>query len=459
MLDINLENNTNEPLYLQVFNLISKEILNGELKEGTKLPPQRKLAQQLNISINTVVTAYYMLVQYDYVISSERSGYYVNSSPSIYKNLPERRWHSRGHSSIYNFSKNGSYMKIDNEFKQTFRKSVKICTDESFAYPDYTGDYDLRKQICSMLYKNMGIRCTPTQVVIGAGIENILGTLMCVIGNDKTYALENPSNYKISNFMKLNCDKIQYINITTDGLSCEHLKTVDADVLFLMPYHHYSVCYTMTEKQRLAVLDWAEDGKFVIEYGLDMDFVYSDKVRSLFSMTKNKNVVFIGDFTKSVAPEIATAYLVLPENLVKLWQKVYLLYHSRVSRVEQTFLSEIIKNKSYFRNVDRLYKQYRNKLEIAKSCIDKHKASDKMKFINGGSGTTFLLEVISETSEEDLIERAHEAGVKLSYIKNALEKPNSLISPKTFLLGIGELEEKEIVAGLKLLLDTWFPML
>lgn len=110
---------------MQVFNLLSKEILNGELKHGTKFLPQRKMADQLNVSINTVITAYNMLLQYDYVISLERSGYYVNYSPSTKISFPERRWHSFGHS-IYNFSKNDSDLSIHTEFKCAYGQAVTL---------------------------------------------------------------------------------------------------------------------------------------------------------------------------------------------------------------------------------------------------------------------------------------------------------------------------------------------
>ena len=48
-------------------------------------------------------------------------------------------------------------------------------------------------------------------------------------------------------------------------------------------------------------------------------------------MSQNKNVIFAGDFQRSIAPNISTAYLILPEHLVNLWQKEYytcLLYTS-----------------------------------------------------------------------------------------------------------------------------------
>ena len=47
--------NNNEPLYIQLYNYIKKEILNGNLKSNDSIPSKRKLAEHLNISLNTIM--------------------------------------------------------------------------------------------------------------------------------------------------------------------------------------------------------------------------------------------------------------------------------------------------------------------------------------------------------------------------------------------------------------------
>lgn len=71
-----------EPLWIQAANLITAEIENGSLKPGMRLPPERELCQQLNISRVTLRKALTRLVEEGLVASSHGRGWYVASTPT-----------------------------------------------------------------------------------------------------------------------------------------------------------------------------------------------------------------------------------------------------------------------------------------------------------------------------------------------------------------------------------------
>lgn len=454
MINLELDKESSVPLYVQLFEQISDKILNGIIKGGTKLPSQRKLALKLNVSVNTVINAYNMLIQYEYVTSLNKSGYFVNERNCKEETFFEKGWQNN-FPCKYNFSRNGVDLTMIEPFKKTLRQTAKIITDQNFSYPDYIGEYELRKQICLMLNKCCEINCLPTQIIIGAGINYLLDLLIKVIGNDKIYGFENPTYYKVQDFIKLSKYKASYLNVTTEGIGWTELNGFDADVLFLMPYHHYPISSTLSIEQKEAVIEWAKDGKYIIECGYDMEFVYSKSNKSLFSMTNNKNVIFMGDFSKTISPSLSIAYLVLPESLVRRWKELYLNFHSYSSRFEQIFVSEIIKNGSYYRNLNRLKKNYYSKRNCVISEIKNHRIGNRIEIKNSDAGTFLIIEPKTVCNADELIIECHKAGVKVSYIKNALEQPNNLISSRSFILGFGELSEEEIKKGIKLLLDTW----
>jgi len=74
---LQLEKNSNEPLFIQLYTYIRNEIKTNRLKKGTKLPSIRYLANHLNISKITVDTAYQQLLVEGYIESRQRSGMYV----------------------------------------------------------------------------------------------------------------------------------------------------------------------------------------------------------------------------------------------------------------------------------------------------------------------------------------------------------------------------------------------
>ncbi|HIV85893.1 MAG TPA: PLP-dependent aminotransferase family protein [Candidatus Monoglobus merdigallinarum] len=457
MIYINFDRNSSEPLYIQAFNQLVVKINHGEIPYGTKLPSQRQLAQQLNVSVNTVSAAYNMLIRYEYISSRERSGYYVNKiSPA--ESSPERVWHSNV-PYIYNFSRNGVDLTIPSSLRRAYRYCAKSITEDKFTYPDYTGLYSVRKQISQMLSRLHGINCQPIQIILGPSIEQLTVSLLDVLGRDCVFGMENPAYFLIAQAVGLTGRRISYLNTKPNGISEDILKDYSADILFLMPFHHYPLYCTMTKEQKLAVLSWANKDKYIIEYGYDMDFVYQKPTEPLFSMSNNKNVIFAGDFKRTVSPSINLAYLVLPESLLNRWQKLYYVYHSSVSVMEQEFISEIIRDCSYYSNIKRLKNIYRKKRDALVSALKSHPAGNKIKIENDCCGTALLLRPQSTLSGEELIVMAHEHGVKLSYISNALEQKNPHMDPKMFILGFGELSETDIRDGAKLLLDTWGPYL
>ena len=64
-------------LYQQLYRQLRGQIARGELQAGQKLPAKRAMAQQLNISVNTVDGAYRQLESEGYIAARPRSGFYV----------------------------------------------------------------------------------------------------------------------------------------------------------------------------------------------------------------------------------------------------------------------------------------------------------------------------------------------------------------------------------------------
>jgi len=69
---------SDEPIYLQVAEQISRAIAKGDLVSGDKLPAVRKLASELVINPNTVARAYTQLEQAGLVVTKTGSGTFIS---------------------------------------------------------------------------------------------------------------------------------------------------------------------------------------------------------------------------------------------------------------------------------------------------------------------------------------------------------------------------------------------
>ncbi|MGM8364533.1 GntR family transcriptional regulator [Virgibacillus sp. W0181] len=77
MINILLNTNSKEPLFMQIKEQIKQHILTGKLVEGDALPSMRLLAKELKISVITTKRAYEDLEQEGYVVSAVGKGTFV----------------------------------------------------------------------------------------------------------------------------------------------------------------------------------------------------------------------------------------------------------------------------------------------------------------------------------------------------------------------------------------------
>ena len=70
------------PIYKQIADAFSADILSGKYKQGDYLPSIRELAKDLRISVITTMKAYEQLQAEGLVTASQGKGFYVNAQDS-----------------------------------------------------------------------------------------------------------------------------------------------------------------------------------------------------------------------------------------------------------------------------------------------------------------------------------------------------------------------------------------
>ena len=80
-MNIHIDRQMSAPVYMQIKNIIKKQILSGELVSGFKLPPERELAKETGVHRNTIIRAYEELIKEELITSSvSPRGYFVTYS-------------------------------------------------------------------------------------------------------------------------------------------------------------------------------------------------------------------------------------------------------------------------------------------------------------------------------------------------------------------------------------------
>ena len=77
----------NKPIYLQIMDLIKKQMISKELLPGQKLSSVRDLSKQLEVNPNTVQRAYLELEREMLVFTKRGQGTFIVDEPQVVVNL------------------------------------------------------------------------------------------------------------------------------------------------------------------------------------------------------------------------------------------------------------------------------------------------------------------------------------------------------------------------------------
>lgn len=214
----------------------------------------------------------------------------------------------------------------------------------------------------------------------------------------------------------------------------------------------------MPINRRIQLLKWANHGpeRFIIEDDYDSEFRFNGRpIPALQGLDTNSKVIYISTFSKSIAPSIRISYMVLPPILLERYQKDFLFYSSTVPRFEQYTLYKFIKDGHFERHLNRMRNIYRVRKEKLVNEVKKLPFSDRIEIIGENAGLHLLFRVNSALSENDLISRAQQVGVKLYGLSAYYIEPEKTISDSTVILGYSHFDLQEIEDAIGLLGNAW----
>lgn len=462
MLSCHLNRLSDLPLYEQLYLYIKKEIIEGRIQYGTKLPSKRKLADFLKISQNTVETAYGQLTAEGYVEVYPRRGYFVMAYEDLEYVQPNH--HLKENTKItqedikYNF--HPSAIDTENFPFSVWRKYAKNKIDKKNHFllllGDSQGEMELRQEIAHYLYHARGVQCSPDQIIVGAGIEILLQQLLQLFDEETVYGVEDPGYHLILRILKSFPNEVYPLEVDEEGVKVETIHYKNINVVYIAPSHHFPYGTVLSVNRRTKLLKWAaaEKNRYIIEDDYDSEFRYSGKsIPSLQSMDLGEKVIYLGAFSKSLIPSIRISYMVLPKLLLQQYKEKLSFYHSSsVSRIDQHILAQFLKEGDFERHLNRMRKIYRRKLEKVVELLRPYQ--DKLSIIGEHSGLHIVLAVNNGMDEEELVQKASEVYMKIYPVSTySLEKKSE--KPPKIILGFAGIREDELEGAVQLLLKCW----
>jgi GntR family transcriptional regulator / MocR family aminotransferase len=471
-------------LQAQIRQMLVSAILDGHLAANTAVPSSRDLAERLRVARNTVVLAYQQLVDEGYLLSRERSGYFVN--PSVLTGRaprPERPatanagstgaddWAARFRirpSAQRNIAKAADWQSykypfIGGQFDPTLfptsdwreccLKVLSVMEIRDWA-PDLItkDDNSLIEQIQTKVLPLRGVWAAPDEIIVTIGAQHALYMLAdLLVRPTTTVGLEDPGYPDARNIFATRTDKLLALPVDANGLQItEQLNA--CDYLYVTPSHQSPTTVTMPMEQREALLERANAKNFLI---IEDDYEPESRLTetpnpALKSLDRHDRVIYIGSLSKTLAPGLRLGYIVASRHLIAELRALRRLMIRHPTAFIQRSFALFLSLGHYDSLIRRLTVAHRERADILMASIGKHLPDTTCVPITGGSscwvsGPAWL-------DARALALKAADLGVLIEpgdvYFTSATRPLNH------FRLGFGSIRPERIEPGIQLLADA-----
>lgn len=466
-----INNESNIPLYMQIYEQIKEQIITEQIPGGGKLPSIRALSVTLNVSRNTVECAYLQLCSEGYIESKPGSGFVTLKLDSMellkqtnqsFNNTKEHIGTAQEINSDSNYKYNfrdrslSAYDFPLQVWKKLSNQCLSTINAESLTSYNYKrGEAGLKIELMKYLNKSRGVTCSPEQIIISSGMEYSLDLLCQLFREDfNEVALEDPGYMVVSDLFKNNGYNITPISLEEDGINLEELNNSSAKIVYVTPSHQFPTGSVMPIKKRLRLLDWAKRKQgIIIEDDYDSEFRYDSKpIPSLQGIDSIGCVIYIGTFSKSLSPALRINYMVLPQSLLERYNRIFNWYRVPVSLINQKILAQFMHQGYWDRHLRKIHLTATRKHDLLIRTIHEY-MGDKVIIHGQNAGLHILLEFNNGLTEKEIVERAKNNGVLVSPVSMFWARPDKY-SNNMILLGFGGMPECEIVEGVKALVAS-----
>jgi len=206
----------------------------------------------------------------------------------------------------------------------------------------------------------------------------------------------------------------------------------------------------------MKILQWANqvDG-LIIEDDYDSELRYKTRpIPSLQSIDYSERVIYIGTFSKALAPGIRMGYMVLPQWLMSSYHEIFARYKCMIPRIMQSVAAEFISSGKWEKSLRKICRANKKKYDVLIQSISAE-MGDKVRIHGENAGLHIMLEFINGEDQQLMVAKAakHQVLVHTSnqFWHNQADANNNLV-----MIGFSGLSEEEIVEGIRLLRQAWF---
>lgn len=424
----------------QLREMIVSAILDDKLPLEIPLPSSRELAKHLGIARNTVVLAYQQLIDEGYLISRERSGYFIDktilngrvrATPlklASGKNLPDWDKHIKFRPSQQrNIVKPVDWKKYPypflfgqldpdlfpvSDWRECCRQALSV-SDIQDVTPDRIDIDDplLIEQIQARILPRRGVWASRDEILITMGAQQALYILAdLLIRKGSRIGIENPGYPDARNIFSLKSPEVVPLAVDEHGVipgadlnSCEFV--------YVTPSHQSPTTVTMPLERREELLKAADAHDFLLvedDYESEINFI-NKPTPALKSLDGNDRVIYVGSLSKTLAPGLRIGYMVASKQLIKEARALRRLMVRHPPANNQRIVALFLSMGHHDSLIHRLSQTYQDRWQVMGEALNKHLPESTR--IPSFGGTSYWVRGDEKLDTRELKEKAREAGI------------------------------------------------
>jgi len=407
---IKLQRAQGRPVFLQLADAIIREIKSGLIKPGTKMPGTRVMAGLLKLNRQTVVKSFDELYSQGWLVSSKSKGTFVSEElPEIH---PAKI--STEDNRLQLVSKAGFEFER-NEFIHDFAKpereiqgfhdgpDVRLIPTEIMgrnyksilqrkrgllllSYIDVIGTEQVRQSVSGYLNESRGLRTEADNILMTRGTQMAMYLLAQVLlkKGDRIITTSISFRYADLTFMQAGAELLR-VPVDDEGMDVDEIAKICSRkkirAVYVNSHHHYPTTVTLSAGRRMKLLQLAEKYNFVvIEDDYDYEFHYdSSPILPLASADRTGMVIYIGSFSKTLAPGIRIGYVAAPPDLVNELGKLRQIIDAQGDAVMEQVVANMINDGEIRRHMKKGLKIYKERRDFMVSTL-RAELSDVIQF-------------------------------------------------------------------------------
>jgi GntR family transcriptional regulator / MocR family aminotransferase len=455
-------------LAARIYRQLLDAILDGRLRAGERLPPTRELARQLEVSRNTVATAYERLTAEGFLVGRVGAGTFVGTEPVTRMRSraapagrgvqPRPSWRSasplmarRDSEPPYDFRvgmPDPSLFPLET-WRRLVVRELRPSSLRSSAYADPAGRADLRDAIARYIGVSRSVRTGPDDVLVTSGAQQALDLVgRVLIEPGSIVVVEEPGYPPARALFESLGARVVGVPVDASGLDVSALPAA-ASLVYVTPSHQFPLGTPMTLARRTALLDWAERcGAVVAEDDYDSEFRFSDRpLEPLQSLDTGGRVVYVGSFSKTLLPGLRLGFLVAPASLQGALRAAKQLTDWHGEQTNQAALARLMDEGLLARHIRKAGREYAARRELILSALASD-FGDWLSVVPSAAGLHVTARAVPGIDVDAVLTRAAAAGV----IADSLAPYYCFDEPQPGLvLGYGLAPRNRIPPGLALL--------